>query len=77
MKSRYSNVHGPFPTPVVTGNTEDGSTSRAEEESEGDGGRDGGFGNVVELGKGGDGQGDGVDWLRNCKKRSMIKVRRD
>ena len=60
-KSRDSDVHGPFPTPVITSDTEKGSTSRTEEEGEGDGGRDGGFGNFVVAGEGRDGQGDRVD----------------
>lgn len=68
MKGRDSNAHGPFPTPVVTGNTEDGGTSGTEEEGEGDRGRDGGFGNVVERGEGSDGQGNGMDWPRKCEK---------
>ena len=63
MKARVSDVHGPFPTPVVTGNAKDGSASRTEEEGESDGGRYGGFGNAVVAGEGGYRQGNGVDWL--------------
>jgi len=37
-KSQESNPHGPFPTPVITGNTEEGSASGTKEEGEGDGG---------------------------------------
>jgi hypothetical protein len=63
MKDQRSDVHGPFPTPVVTGNAEEYSASRTEEEGEGDGGRYGGFGNVVVASEGGYRQRDGVDWL--------------
>ena len=74
MRSRAYDVHWPFPTPVVTGNTEDGSTSGTEEEGEGDGGRDGGFGDAVEVGEGGDGQGNGMNCQRNCEKELTINV---
>ena len=75
MKARDSDAHGPFPTPVVTGNAEEGSASRTEEESEGDGGCYGGFGNVVVAGEGGYRQGNGVDWLWNCEVRTDRRSR--
>jgi len=77
MKGRDSDAHGPFPTPVVTGDAKEGSASRTEEESKGDGSRYRGFGNVVIAGEGGYRQGNGVDWLGNCEKRSTIEVKRD
>ena len=77
MKSRDRNAHGPFPTPVITSDTKNGGASRAEQEGESDGGRDGCLGNAVKLGKGCDGQGNGVDWWPNCEKEMMNKVRRD
>ena len=53
IKSWYSDAHGPLPTPVVTGNTEDNSAGRTKEDDEGDRrGHDGGFGNVVEIDEG-------------------------
>ena len=75
MKARDSDAHGPFPTPVVAGNAEEGSASRTEQEGEGDGGCYGGFGNIVVVGEGGYRQGHGVDWLWKCEKRSTIEVR--
>jgi len=37
-ESREPNPHGPFPTPVITSNTEDDSAGGAKEKGEGDGG---------------------------------------
>jgi len=77
MKSRDHHAHGPFPSPVITRNTEKGGAGRTEEEGEGDGGCDGSFRNAVELCEGGDGQGNGVDWWKNREKGSVIEARTD